>query len=301
MGYISLRQNIYKNDSSKRLALFYTNLEIMKTDIFYINLLSGILSVCNEHGYELILRCTGESDYTLNHLVNEHREDYDCMIIHKPLETVTEIPDIPPDVIPYVMIGRPKINQGMINYVDTDNIAISYHAVKHLLELNHKRIILLNGTDSDSFAEDRLAGYRQALMEYSVEWDPALIFNCGLFFEDSKKIILELIKNKVYFTGVVACGDNAAVGSVNALQEAGLRIPQDVSVVCAGETILTVNNMIPITGIDINGVETGRAAVNLVLDILEKRVITKTHFLTPFTVNVRSSTGKTALYNREQM
>lgn len=113
--------------------------------------------------------------------------------------------------------------------IDTDNFAGGYLATKHLIGLGHRKIATIT-SPLDEFS-DRTEGYKAALEEDGIPYDPGLVLSAGVNYQSYYDITA--LKANI-FRGVTALFsqfDVGAFGAINALTEAGYRVPQDVSVI----------------------------------------------------------------------
>ena len=104
-----------------------------------------------------------------------------------------------------------------------------YLAARHLLELGHRRIGCVAGTRSFQVTQDRLDGYRQALAEFSVEYDPELIYYGNYTMNSGYEAFPYLMGQKV--TAIFSMNDEMAFGLYRAARNYGVKIPQDISVI----------------------------------------------------------------------
>lgn len=112
-------------------------------------------------------------------------------------------------------------------------------ATEHLIALGHRRIAHLSGHLSRFNAAQRLAGYQEALAAAGLPFDPRLVEAAGYGYEDGKRAMLALLDHAPgAFSAVFAVSILAAAGAVGALQQRGLRVPQDVSVVGFNDAML---------------------------------------------------------------
>ena len=134
---------------------------------------------------------------------------------------------------PMVLLGE-RILDGPKDLVTMHNVEGARAATRHLLDQGRRRILafgsdasLLNGS-----ANLRLIGYRQALEDAGVPYDPALTVDVVSWLRSAGAAAMRgFLERGIAFDGVVGFNDLIALGAMRALQEAGLRVPQDVAVI----------------------------------------------------------------------
>lgn len=123
------------------------------------------------------------------------------------------------------------------SHVTVDDMKESYKATKYLLERGHRKIAIISAEEKNSsVGKLRMEGYRKALQEYQIDCNPKLICQVSdemehYSMENGYVTTKKLIETGEPFTAVYAMSDILAAGVYRALGEAGLKIPQDVSVV----------------------------------------------------------------------
>jgi DNA-binding LacI/PurR family transcriptional regulator len=134
---------------------------------------------------------------------------------------------------PMVLLGE-RIFHGPTDHVTMQNAASTKAATKHLLSRGRRRIVAFGAHAGEvvGSAGLRLAGYREALAEAGIEFDADLVVEVGDWFRKTGADAMHrLLASKVPFDGVVAFNDLIGLGAMRVMQEAGIRIPQDVAVV----------------------------------------------------------------------
>jgi DNA-binding LacI/PurR family transcriptional regulator len=134
---------------------------------------------------------------------------------------------------PMVLLGE-RILEGPKDLVTMHNVEGVRAATRHLLEQGRRRVVAL-GPDpalEHGSAGLRLIGYRQALADAGVPYDPALVVDVvGWFRSTGADAMRGFLERGTSFDGVIAFNDLIALGAMRTLQEAGIRVPQDVAVV----------------------------------------------------------------------
>jgi LacI family transcriptional regulator len=135
--------------------------------------------------------------------------------------------------VPAVAIPGHTCNDGVTNIV-LDHRHAAELAFKHLIELGHRRIAILRGHPESADSNYRWNAVEEVAEEMGLELDPDLVIQIDS--KDSTPILgypygKQLIERKRPFTALFAYNDISAIGAIRAFQEAGLRVPGDISVV----------------------------------------------------------------------
>lgn len=134
---------------------------------------------------------------------------------------------------PMVLLGE-RILEGPKDLVTMRNVEGTRAATRHLLDQGRRRILAF-GTDpalEHGSAGLRLSGYRQALADAGMAYDPALAVDVvGWYRSNGAAAMHAFLDGGTPFDGVVAFNDVIALGAMRALQESGVRVPQDVAIV----------------------------------------------------------------------
>lgn len=179
--------------------------------------------------------------------------------------------------LPVVVVGRhiPAIAE---RCVYLDNVAGGALATRHLLERGHRRIAHIAGLMRITDARDRLTGYRQALAENDLPFEEALVAEGGFTEDGGYRAMQQLLERDAGFTAVFAANDQSAAGALKALREAGLRVPDDISLV-GFDDLLIAHYLYPaLTTVLQPFAEMGQAAAWLALTALgidEEKEVTR--------------------------
>ena len=151
----------------------------------------------------------------------------------------TMIEESPP--LPTVSVSGLRLMRGAGNVV-VDHDRAARLALEHLSSLGHDRIAFFTGPRVIPDSEDRWRAIRAAAREAGLAIRPDLVFGLGVeprdgafpldeFHREGYDLGKELVKRRGEFTAIFAFNDPSAIGAMRALHEAGLRVPEDVSVV----------------------------------------------------------------------
>ncbi|MFN8420879.1 MAG: LacI family DNA-binding transcriptional regulator [Anaerolineae bacterium] len=190
---------------------------------------------------------------------------------------------------PIVMIDKPYYNADCLSYVSIDNVRAGEMATEHLIKLGRKRIAHITGHLTITDGNDRLQGYKNALRNAGLPIDENLIYE-GLFHRDAgyagMKHLLQFKPDAVF-----AGGDTIAIGVLQAAHEAGVRIPDDVSVIGFDDIDVARTAIPQLTTIRQPVLRKGEVAARMVLDMVEGRTQGPQQVLLPTELVIRKSCG----------
>ena len=195
---------------------------------------------------------------------------------------------------PVVIVGYHAIEIG-VNSVDINNFGGGRQAADCLVEHGHRVMGCITGPPSSQAAIDRLKGFRQGLEEAGLELRPHQISegafgraSYGAGYKGMKKL-LERVPN---LTAVFAHNDRMAVGAISAIREAGLKIPQDISIMGYDDTPEAEFSSPPLTTIRQPEVELGVRAVQVLLRKIEDPTSELEQILMDTELIIRSSVAR---------
>jgi DNA-binding LacI/PurR family transcriptional regulator len=180
---------------------------------------------------------------------------------------------------PIVLLGD-RIFNGPTDHVAMQNSASTRAATAYLLSLGRKRIVAFGAHPGEVIGSAglRLDGYREALAEAGVAFDPSLVVEVYEWFRrDGAEAMHALIDSGVAFDGLVAFNDLIGLGAMRVMQEAGIRIPADVSVVGFDDIDETRYSLPSLTTINPGKEEIARVAV----EFLRERIAQGAHAIPP--------------------
>jgi LacI family transcriptional regulator len=169
------------------------------------------------------------------HMILERRADGVIVIASWVFEETDLLADVKKNNVPIVIVGRDLAARG-IHSILVDNESGGALAMRHLTDLGHRHIAVIQGPQEMVDTEPRWAGMQEIAAEQGIELDASLVFQLpGLAdpasgFEGGLRFAREMLASGLPFTAVIAFDDLTALGVVRGLTEAGLRIPEDCSV-----------------------------------------------------------------------
>jgi DNA-binding LacI/PurR family transcriptional regulator len=194
--------------------------------------------------------------------------------------------DLEKSNIPTAMIGR-ELEAGTISSVTVDNELGAHFAIEHLFSLGHRKIAFIRGPKRITDSAPRWRGVRTSAKENGLAIDPDLVLELPessdplSSFDAGYKLTEELLRRRHPFSALMAFDDMTAFGAIRALSKAGIKIPEQCSVVgfddVAHSSLVTPS----LTTVRQPMAEMGKTAVGLVAEginaVQEKRKIPAMH------------------------
>jgi LacI family transcriptional regulator len=209
--------------------------------------------------------------------------------------------DLEKSSIPTAIIGC-ELKGDSMSSVIVDNELGGYAALEHLHALGHRRIAFIRGPRTLGDTTPRWRGVRKCAKQHGLELDPELILDLPesrdplSSFEAGQKLTKLLIQQKRPFTALLAFDDMTAFGAIRALDQGGLSVPEDCSVIGFDDVAPSALYTPPLTTVRQPMEAMGADAVGIVLaginSLLEKRAVAATHRKVAPELVVRKSTRK---------
>lgn len=178
------------------------------------------------------------------------------------------------------------------NSVISDDFNGAQLAVRHLLELGHRRIGYINGPKNVIPSQDRIRGYAHALHKNGIEFDDSLV-KYGQWEESASGYLAaqELLSLEDAPTAIFAANDVMAAGVINAVVHSGLRVPDDISVIGYDDRDIATFLKPALTTVRLPMSEIGSTAARLLIECVEKDVSLVDSTFVQCKLSVRDSCG----------
>ncbi len=258
----------------------------------------GVQEYADRKNLKVIL---GNSNYKYpqeENLVNALRESQvDGLII-----TTTDIKSdllktLVDEEFPFVLLFS-TVKGGSFSAVGVDNYRGGYLATEHLVSLGHKRIGMVAGNFSMTDRSfHRWHGYKRCLMDNKISYDKKLVVQTDYSLSGGCESIKTLLDQPSPPTAVFCSNDYIALGAIKGAREAGLTLPEELSIV-GFDDMQTASYMVPpLTTIRQPAYDMGRRAAELLLQLIEKKS-KPTQDMMATSLIVRESTSKYAGKNK---
>jgi LacI family transcriptional regulator len=165
-------------------------------------------------------------------------------------------------------------------------------AVKHLVDLGHRRIVHLAGPQTTSTGVIRARAFRSALRDHGLDDDPSLIVSCEYWTEDEgARALREVLDSGADFTAVVAGNDLIALGCYDVFAERAISCPADISVVGFNDMPFLDKLQPPLTSVGVPHHQVGVEAARMLLESFNEPERPPRSVLLPLSLVVRGSTA----------
>jgi len=152
--------------------------------------------------------------------------------------------------------------------VDTDCRSGAFQSAAYLIGKGHRRIAFLSGSAQSANTRIRLGGFEEAHRQAGLTVDPVLV-RCGEFQHSFGRQATLALLDATRFTAVCCMSDMLAIGATVALRERGLRVPDDCAVMGFDDIYLAPLLEHPLSTVDRRIFESGRIAIEALIDFLE--------------------------------
>lgn len=263
-------------------------------NVFFARVISGIQEAAQAIDYRVLLCDTlGREDVEIAYaeLVRAHQADgliqlraFDPFSNSgpqgeglPPMVNACEILDVPP--CPTVRL---------------DNRAAAHEMTEHLLGLGHRRIGLIKGPQGSPLTRERIAGYEDALRQAGVAPDPTLLCRGNFTLQSGYDAAGQLLGNIERPTAIFCENDEMAIGAIKRIREAGLGVPQDISVAGFDDIPFAAFCDPPLTTIAQPAEAFGRHAVEMLVAQFAHQPLETAHLVLPHRLVIRGSTAAVA-------
>ena len=204
------------------LALILTDI----TNPFWTTVARGVEDVASDQGFNVVLCNTDESDEELDRYLRALLQKQVDGVLLVPVHNSREpIRLIQKQNVPVVVLDR-SLPEPMADVVRCDSYTGAYQLTQLLIARGHRVITMLSGPEGVSTADERVAGYRQAMQE--VDLQSRVLY--GAFTVESGYTLAQMAVQRHSNATALFAGNNfLAIGALKALRDGGLRVPEDIS------------------------------------------------------------------------
>jgi DNA-binding LacI/PurR family transcriptional regulator len=238
------------------------------TDAFLPKIISGLLTTAQKQNIRILI----------DWVENEHREQayfelarakrIDGMILSTPRLDDKALKLLENFDIPTVLMG--SMEGSNLPFVDVDNAKAAEKATNYLLELGHREIAFISNAPREyTSSPERVRGYRDALTKHGISPNEKLIRYADFDPESGYQNMKSLLDSSEKFTAAFVASDNVAIGAKSAVREAGLHVPDDISLIGFDDIPWAKYSDPPLTTIKLPAEALAQSACTLLVDMIQ--------------------------------
>jgi DNA-binding LacI/PurR family transcriptional regulator len=279
---------------TKRTATIGVIIAEIETAV-YLQTLNFIEPIARDAGYNILL-CT------TTHNLEDEKQAVDLLLENQvdgivSLSTSTYLdddflPDLPASIPPMVLFNR-STTYDRFDQINLDNTNGVIRAIDYLVDLGHCRIAHLFGPKSRASTAERLEGYRLGLEKHHLDYDDRYV-RPGNYEEGPEtweQSTQELLALSPRPTAIIGANDRVAAIAMRAAQRAGLRVPEDISIIGIDDQPFCTYLNPALTTIDMSIIEIGKRAIRMLLERMCGQRTTTEHVILRCPLIVRESSG----------
>lgn len=256
---------------------------------FFTPMLEGIENEATQAGYHLLISSSASIGPGRSTPLGPRNTD--GMLVFSNAVPEPALRRLSESHFPIVLIHQSPPANLRIPSVTVENKAASFKLVSHLIEQhNRQRIVFLRGPADQEDSQWRETGYRQALEAHGLPFDPLLMRQGDFEREMAYRSMRQILTEGLGVDGVFAGDDEAALGAILAIQEAGLKVPDDMAMVGFDDQRISEYINPPLTTVRAPTEQVGRTATQLLIHLMNKKEV-QDLILLPTEIILRRSCG----------
>lgn len=226
LNYVpNINGKLLKSGKTKMIGFFTTSI----SGPYFYKLVETMALECEKLGYNLNIFVTSDKNFILASVLGKRVDG--LIIFEENYFSDQEINILKNSKINAVFLDRLVEDQTISSFI-FDSFAGGYQATEYLIEMGHKKIGFISGVDNTYDGLQRKQGYKIAMEKHQLSLDEALVLKGDFEEKTSYESVATFLENhpEKVPDAFVAANDVSAIGCMNALKDAGLRVPEDVSV-----------------------------------------------------------------------
>ena len=242
---------------------------------FYSVLVEGIAGTAHDQGYNVFL-CNTFRDHALEieflNLLEE--KEVDAIILTTFYSSKEQKEFISNFQKPIVTINRKFTREDLriVPNIDIDNFQGAYDAVSYLVNTGHKKIGILRAEDEDQTCIDRVTAYKAALKDNNLPVKEGYIAGYDFHFESGYEGMMKILTTEEQPDAMFCISDEIATGAIHAINDFGLKVPDDISIIGFDDIPLAKRYLPSITTVKQPIFEMGKAATETLIKLISGKI-----------------------------
>jgi LacI family transcriptional regulator len=269
MGY---QQNTFASNLRKKSSSTIGVIIPRLNSYFMSTVIAGMEKVANAHGYNLLISQSQESyKKEIDSVSTMFNSRVDGLLISLAFDTqdTDHFEAMLRKQIPLIFFDR-VIEHPDCTSIVIDNRKAGYEATMHLIDQGCRRIVHVDGNVKRNVYADRLEGYKAALQDSQLEFDPELVISSNLSDAGGTEAARQILAMRKLPDGIFTANDTAGVACIRQIKLAGFRVPQDIAVVGFNNDPISTVIEPNLTTINYPGLEMGEIAATTLINKLKK-------------------------------
>lgn len=288
MGYVpNSSARALRYGSSHTIAVIINDI----TNPYYANMLSQIDQLLKGKNYHIMILCTQLDEELASEMIQLAAAQSVDGILFFPFNNAQHIRQLHASGIPFVMIDRwiPNVEADIARI---DDFSAGYMMVRHLLELGHRHFLYMAGPFVNSSQVDRQNGITEALQAAGLDLETHLrILPWDSMPDEPSPVDVIDLLSPFDYTAILAFNDVRAYLAMNALHTAGIRVPEDISIVGIDHIRWRNTYLPPLTSVTPAGQNVASKAIELLFDRIEQPDIAFRHHVLPIRIHMDGTTA----------
>jgi len=246
------------------------------TDAFLPKIISGLLTTAKKNNIRILIDWVETEHQESAYFELARAKRIDGMILSTPRLNDKALKTLESMDIPTVMMG--SITGSKLPFVDVDNIKAAEKATSYLIGLGHREIACISNAPPEyTAAPERVEGFKIAMSEMDITVNDKLIRYADFDPESGYACMKSLLQSGEAFTAAFVASDNVAIGAKAAVREAGMHVPDDISLIGFDDIPWAKYSDPPLTTIQLPAESLAQSACTLLLDLIKDKDSEKSH------------------------
>lgn len=287
----AIRELEYGSSLQRQMPLYQTILCLVPDfyNPFYAGIIEGAQTIARAGGFELFLMPTGDNYPNPAALTNMIRREGFSGILWLSATPGTDLLSLVSQHCPMVMVGEYP-EDFPCSYVSIDDVTAAYRAANYLITSGCRRIGMLNCSVKYKYARHRLQGFRQALEQSGLHFNPDWYASVpSIDYTLAYSAAIQLLHSDPAPDAIFACSDVLAAAVINAAQTMNIRVPEDLSVIGFDNVVTSQITKPAITTIAQPCFQLGQQACSILLEKILYPEVPDRHTLLSTEMIIRES------------
>jgi len=277
-----------RTGSTRTIALVVSDI----TNPFFAKMANTVEDYAHQNGYNLILYNThSDLEREKNYLQIATQRWIDGLLFVSTKDTIYGLDALRATGIPVVAVDRiPDDYDGP--WVILDNLKTGSLVAEHLLSFGHRHFAHISGPMDLRLSRERLKGFQDVIVAHGLQPGPWIAGDDSWSCESGYAAMQKLLEARPRPTAVFASNDRLAIGAMRAIAEAGLRIPDDISIAGVDDIEFAAYQSPPLTTVRQSLIDVATQGIKILLDLLKGKTPAQPQVVFEPMLVVRSSTDK---------